>query len=259
MIKLSIITVNYNNVAGLQKTIMSVQNQIFKDFEHIIIDGGSSDGGVDLIKKHEKRISYWISETDRGIYHAMNKGIEKAKGEYLLMLNSGDYLQDNLVLETVFNKSNLSDIIYGNVLWDDNGEKYLETFPNVLTFGFLRSGFLSHQAAFIRRKLHGLVGLYDEKYRIISDQKFFLLAICKYNVSYEHLPLAISICDRNGISCKPENFKLIHTEKKNVIAEEFPAFIQDYIKLDENINKYNFSKHILVVRIREKVKKWLNY
>lgn len=92
--KLSIITVNLNNKDGLQKTIESVISQTCKDFEWIIIDGGSVDGSKDIIEKYSKEIDYWVSESDQGIYHAMNKGILRSHGEYLLFLNSGDYLFD---------------------------------------------------------------------------------------------------------------------------------------------------------------------
>ncbi|MDR2910496.1 MAG: glycosyltransferase [Bacteroidales bacterium] len=90
--KLSIITINLNNVAGLQKTIESVVKQTFTDYEYIVIDGGSTDGSADIIKQHANKITYWVSEPDKGIYNAMNKGIRVAKGEYCLFLNSGDWL-----------------------------------------------------------------------------------------------------------------------------------------------------------------------
>jgi glycosyltransferase involved in cell wall biosynthesis len=90
--KLSIITVNLNNIGGLQKTFESVFNQLFSDYEYIVIDGGSTDGSVDIIAQNAIKISYWISERDNGIYHAMNKGIQVSKGEYILFLNSGDSL-----------------------------------------------------------------------------------------------------------------------------------------------------------------------
>ena len=96
-----IITINYNDAAGLKKTIDSVINQTYTEFEYIIIDGGSSDSSLQIIKENANQINYWVSETDKGIYNAMNKGIEAAKGEYLLFLNSGDYLLDSLVLKKV--------------------------------------------------------------------------------------------------------------------------------------------------------------
>ena len=86
--KLSIITVNYNNLQGLQKTISSVLNQTWKEFEYIVIDGASTDGSVDFLENQGKYLDYWVSEPDKGVYQAMNKGIKKAKGEYLLFLKT---------------------------------------------------------------------------------------------------------------------------------------------------------------------------
>ena len=103
--KLSIITINYNNKNGLQKTIDSVISQTFKDFEWIIIDGGSTDGSKELIEKYSQHITYWVSEPDKGIYNAMNKGIKVAKGEYLFFLNSGDYLVQPNTINQIFTQS----------------------------------------------------------------------------------------------------------------------------------------------------------
>src|SRR4051812_22804100 len=99
MPRLSIITINYNNVSGLRKTVESVVNQTSQDFEYIVIDGGSTDGSVDVLKQYAKKIKYWISEPDKGIYNAQNKGILKATGEYCHFINSGDYLVKNDVIE----------------------------------------------------------------------------------------------------------------------------------------------------------------
>ena len=93
--QLSIITINRNNKTGLEKTIYSVVNQNYKDYEYIVIDGDSSDGSLEVIKRNEKYFSYWVSEPDSGVYQAMNKGIDRANGEYCLFLNSGDYLKDD--------------------------------------------------------------------------------------------------------------------------------------------------------------------
>ena len=107
--KLSVITINYNNRDGLRKTIESVVNQTCRDFEYIIIDGGSTDGSVDVIKQYADRIDYWVSEPDKGIYHAMNKGIAVAHGEYLNFMNSGDCFYESTVVENVLQ---LKDMVY---------------------------------------------------------------------------------------------------------------------------------------------------
>ena len=116
MPKLSVITINFNNAIGLEKTIKSVIEQKFTDFEFVIIDGDSSDGSKEIIKKYSNKISYWVSEKDKGIYNAQNKGIERAIGEYCLFLNSGDYLVDTTVFQTVFSEKRTQDIIYGDMI-----------------------------------------------------------------------------------------------------------------------------------------------
>ena len=110
--KLSIITVNLNNKTGLEKTVKSVCSQTFEEFEFIIIDGGSTDGSLDIIKRYEDNISCWVSEQDKGVYNAMNKGIKMAKGEYLQFLNSGDSLINSDVLNKVFKENKTEDIIF---------------------------------------------------------------------------------------------------------------------------------------------------
>ncbi|MFT4805390.1 MAG: glycosyltransferase involved in cell wall biosynthesis, partial [Psychroserpens sp.] len=105
--KLSIITINFNNAVGLKKTIESVVNQTSNDFEYIVIDGGSNDGSVDVIKEYEAKVSYWVSEVDKGIYHAMNKGILLAKGDYLEFLNSGDILVNETVIQKIIPELNV--------------------------------------------------------------------------------------------------------------------------------------------------------
>ena len=97
--KLSIITINFNNKAGLERTITSVFQQDFKDFEFIVIDGGSTDGGKELIESNKQHFSYWVSEADKGIYNAMNKGIKMSKGKYVAFLNSDDWFNNNTLLD----------------------------------------------------------------------------------------------------------------------------------------------------------------
>ena len=131
--KLSIITINYNNAVGLKKTLDSVAAQTYTDFEYIIVDGASTDGSVDIIREYENALASrpsplashlkWISEPDTGIYNAMNKGIRLAHGEYTLMLNSGDYLVDEQVIEKVLLLLDGTDIIQGNTVSVINNKK----------------------------------------------------------------------------------------------------------------------------------------
>lgn len=235
MCKLTIVTINRNNKHGLRKTIESVVNQTFTDFEYIIIDGASTDNSVDIIREYADKITYWISEPDKGIYNAMNKGILNASGEYLLMLNSGDYLTSPEVIESVFKNNYTEDLIYGNIIWQYNDLKTeVAKQPNILRFSYLSKVSLFHQATFIKRTLHDKTGLYNENFKVISDWAFFVLSICKHNCSYQYFNNVISVCDRAGISCEDSYKDIIAREKEEFLFKNFYAFLEDY----NDYNKY---------------------
>ena len=167
--KFSIITINYNNADGLDHTIESVISQSCADYEFIIIDGGSTDNSIDVIRKSEDKIDYWVSEKDAGIYNAMNKGASCAHGDYCIFMNSGDCFYNRAVLETINNCNSDADIIVGKVSIDNN-DNIISPPPlsGRLTFYHLYSGAIPHQGAFIRTSLlhkHP----YDENLRIASD------------------------------------------------------------------------------------------
>jgi glycosyltransferase involved in cell wall biosynthesis len=257
-LKLSIITINYNDATGLLQTLNSVAEQTWRNYEHIIIDGGSSDESLTIIKKNESLFSYWVSESDRGIYNAMNKGVLKANGEYLLMLNAGDLLHNKDVLYQVFNDTNYTqDIIYGDVDRESKGVVFTESiFPDTLTFGFLRNGMISHQAAFFKRSLHDLVGMYDETLKYAADWNFIILAICKYNASYIHLNLKMALCSADGLTSNPSEFRDMEAENRRVLQKEFPAFIIDYFDYDEiERNKIGSRTKELLNRLVSLIKK----
>ena len=159
MPKLSIITVNLNNAPGLQKTMQSVFAQTFSDYDYIIIDGDSTDSSKEFIEKHADKLSYWVSETDEGIYQAMNKGIAKANGEYLLFLNSGDYFYSDESLSALFKNSNYEDIIYGNLLVnEEDGKQWILDYPAELSFGYFYRHSLPHQSTLIKTNLFKTIG-----------------------------------------------------------------------------------------------------
>lgn len=244
--KLSIITISYNNAADLEQTIKSVLEQTWTEFEYIIIDGGSTDGSVELIERYQNRLDFWVSEPDRGIYHAMNKGVLKATGDYLLMLNAGDFLCDNDVLQRVFAMDNhQEDLLLGDVHRTANGKVFRDNhYAAPLTFSFFRHTSISHQGTFIKRSLHDTVGLYDESLRFSSDWKFFVLAICKYNVSYKNIALFVATCDCGGLTWDPKNFPAIRKEMNAVQQQYFPAFIDDYADY-EYIQSHTIKKRLL--------------
>ncbi len=227
--KLSIITINFNNCSGLQKTIESVISQTFKDFEWIVIDGGSTDGSRELIEQNANRFSYWVSEPDHGVYNAMNKGIKAAKGEYLQFLNSGDWLYNEKSLERSFSHSFTSDIVYGDVyLVDKNGEGNLRCYPKELTIKFFYDRTLCHNATFIRR---GLLQeeLYDESFRIVSDWLFFIKCALN-NYTFEHIGETIICYDTSGISSV--NKELVKQEREFIIDKLLPdKLVQDFERM----------------------------
>lgn len=147
MPKLSVITINYNNRDGLRKTIESVVNQTCKDFEYVIIDGGSTDGSVDVIKEYADRINYWVSEPDNGCYHAMNKGVKVATGEYVIFMNSGDGFYTNDVVDYFVKLNATEDVLSGDMCIVD---AYIKHSPNTITFKFFYEEGLGHQACFIK-------------------------------------------------------------------------------------------------------------
>lgn len=220
--KLSIITINYNNVAGLHKTLESVLQQSFQDFEYIIVDGGSTDGSTDVILQQKYRLSYWCSEKDSGVYHAMNKGILHAQGEYVMFLNSGDYFVNKYVLERVFPFLTGVDIAYGDLVfqWKD-GRQHTAVYPDILSLRYLMEGSLAHPSSFIKRSLFD-ESLYTESYRIVSDWEFWVKKIVIEEVSYKHLPFVISVFDTEGISSDAEKCNI---EREQVLRKLFPGMV----------------------------------
>lgn len=218
--RFSIITINYNNKDGLRKTIESVIHQTFRDFEYIIIDGGSTDGSTEVLKEFDKEITYWVSEPDKGVYNAMNKGILQSKGDYLNFMNSGDSFFDNDVLKNTLPYLT-ADIVYGRLLYYNLKERsvYLKNTPNMLHF---YENTLNHQSSFISRILF-TNSLYDEKYRIVSDWKFFMEKIVFENCSFTTMPIIVGYFEGGGISDTERD--LDAKERKEILEKRFPPRI----------------------------------
>ncbi|AXA34698.1 glycosyltransferase [Francisella adeliensis] len=196
----TIITVVYNGGEFLESTIKSVINQSFKNYEYIIIDGGSSDGTLDIIKKYSSYISKWVSEPDNGIYDAMNKGIELANGRWLNFMNAGDSFYSNEVLEDVF-ENNFSDgigVIYGNT---DIGHKILKYKQSLDLKSMSLGMMLCHQSTFYR--LNEAIR-YNLEYKICGDQDFTMQYFYK-DKQARYLDMTISKYDLDGISSQSLN------------------------------------------------------
>lgn len=230
--QLSIITVNLNNKEGLFFTLDSLFNkQTFIDYESIVIDGGSDDGSLEVLKSYDYRIGYWVSEKDSGIYNAMNKGLSRAKGEYVLFLNSGDCLIND-VLSKVFSQKLESDFVYGNCIqcYPGGERKEVKVSPYLTFFDFYM-GSLIHSATFIRRSLFNDY-LYSEKYRIVSDWEFFLRKIVLENSTTQYMDLFISEFDMTGISSNEKYRKIQKEERMEVLNTYLPLrILQDYSDL----------------------------
>lgn len=229
---LTIITINWNNDTGLEKTMSSVLGQVCTDFEYIVVDGASTDGSVDVIKKYAEKFGdrlKWVSEKDKGIYNAMNKGIGMASGEYVQFLNSGDCLASPNVTERmlkVLKDRDFPTILYGNMLKDMPDGRILrdKCFAGQdITFLGFYTGTLNHSPAYIKRSLFDKYGLYDESLRIVSDWKWYLQAIVLGEEKPEYTDIDVTLFDMTGIS--ETNKELDKAERRQVLEGLVPASI----------------------------------
>lgn len=235
MFKLSIITINYNNKEGLIKTVNSVANQTWKEFEYIIIDGGSNDGSKEYIESQSQYFNYWVSEKDSGIYNAMNKGIINSNGEYLLFLNSGDCLFNNHVLFDMIDKLNTdASFVCGHLYYEIDNEKRIRKHPDTMSFSYLVSKTVSHPSTFIKKAMFDKYGVYNEENKIISDWEFFFKALGLNGESYQKIDYTITNFDMAGISSS--EIEKVKNEKEIVLKKYLP-----YIFNNEN-DSYIFDK-----------------
>lgn len=275
--KLSIITINFNNAEGLRKTLASVAEQTYRDIEHIIIDGGSMDGSVDAIKEYVaanpnkdpffKHTIKWVSEKDSGIYNAMNKGIRKATGAYIQILNSGDIFAapdvvEHIVLE--IEKAELPELMYGNMIRKDYATGKIDGKSKEVEYSLRQyySSTMNHDCCYIRKDVYDKYGLYDESLKIVSDWKWFLLTIGLGQVKPVYVDIDVTIFDCSGIS--ETNLKLRNQERRQVLEEVLPpAVLADYdahafeIEQMKRLRKHHLYGLIYFIeRIFFKFEKW---
>ncbi|HPJ09413.1 MAG TPA: glycosyltransferase family 2 protein [Flavobacterium sp.] len=234
MSKISVITVNYNDKSGLEKTIASVIGQTFADIEYIVIDGDSTDGSKEVIEAFKKKIDIAVSEPDSGIYNAMNKGIRAASGEYLFFLNAGDVFIDETILSQVMAFIDGSkDYYYGNVIFKEGANEMPVVYPDELSFHFFTYNCICHQTSFLKRELFERYFYYNETLKIVSDWEFLVYTIFLKNITYQHIPITVSYYDFTGISSRPESEALKKTEREIVMQKYFRWFIEDYQIMEE--------------------------
>ena len=245
--KFSIITINLNNKDGLQKTIDSVLCQTWKDYEWIIIDGGSTDGSKELIEQYQQHFAYWCSEPDNGVYNAMNKGIAKAKGEYLNFMNSGDAFCDKEVLMQVSRCNRSDDVIYGDSYGVRGDKKILWQPPSDITLDFFYSQNICHQAMFVKSAILKVQG-YDESYKILGDWAKWVTMYIE-GCSFYHLPLVICLYDLDGISGKGSPQERDEKERvRNKIPQYVRVVLERNVSLKRELKYYQKSKVIQDVK-----------
>lgn len=248
MIKLSIITVNYNDHNGLERTIKSVLSQTWTDYEYIIVDGGSTDGSREVIEKYKDRLAWWCSEPDGGIYQGMNKGVRHAKGEYCIFMNSGDSFVNDSVLEDVAAQHRTEDIISGYNRSDKTGETTRPHSENMRQ-QVINGDILAHQATFIKTELQRKYP-YDEKYRIVSDCKFWVETIVFENCSWAYIDTVIARQDIAGISAS--NLKLQTWEWLSMWRELLPRYKIQFSEIVVQ-NIYNLQINRIISQILKAV------
>ena len=218
----SIITINYNNASGLKNTIRSVVDQTSNDYEFLIIDGGSTDGSIEIIRSYTNRVHYWVSERDGGIYPAMNKGIARAQGDYCIFMNSGDIFFSNDVLRMMSVNKMTSDVICGDICF---GENNISPNPEVVTMRTFYKHTIFHQACFIKTSLLKIKP-YDENLKSASDWKWFMEMLVFENASYEHRPITIARFEGGGIS------DLNKERSDNEVLSELQKHLPERIMID---------------------------
>ena len=249
----SVVTVCYNAVSSIERTILSVINQNFSDIEYIIIDGGSSDGTIDLIKKYNKYISLWISEPDLGIYDAMNKGIIKSTSQWLIFMNAGDVFYNNSTINSITDllENNNIDILYGNILKVYSKHRIVKSRgigksnPSLIDF---YTNTINHQSAFIRNTMFEKNGLYSLDYKLASDWYFFLQAsMNNANIVY---------IDKNISRFMMDGQSTIHLDK--YIEEENTIKKKLFGNYHEYFNEVALYRNSRIIRIAIKLQNCLN-
>lgn len=220
---ISVITVVYNSVSTLERTILSILGQTYSNVEYIIIDGGSIDGTKDLIQKYACRISKWVSEPDKGLYDAMNKGINLSTGDYLWFINSGDEIAAPDVIERIMAISTSADIYYGETVVVDTagdvlGNRRLKPPLNLNWKHFSKGMLVSHQSVIIKKEI---CNYYNTSFRFSADFEWVLSAL-KKSTKTVNTQMVISVFLEGGLTRK--NIIPGLKERFKIMANHFGLF-----------------------------------
>lgn len=236
--KVTIVTVTRNDAGNLRETIDSVVSQAYKNREYIVIDGGSTDGTRELLTKYDSVIDDWVSEPDEGIFHAMNKGAQRATGEWIIFLNSGDLFFNDHVLEDIFSETIPANIdaIYGNTVYS-YGEKGYKEFRKAGDLRHFWKGMMtSHQSFFLRKKIMER-RQFDLQYKVAADF-YYLYALYMNQGLFLHIPVYISLVDTTGVS---NNEKIIRS------VFEHWRVIRKYHRNNLHYHAYYLFRFLLVL------------
>jgi glycosyltransferase involved in cell wall biosynthesis len=245
---ISIVTIVKNKEQAIENTMLSVLAQTYTNMEYIIIDGASTDGTVSKVKKFEEQIKNgmfpnfseanfkWLSEPDTGIYNAMNKGIRLAKGVWINFMNAGDSFFNNAVVQKMLAHAK-AQLIYGDIMMIKNGKKYfLQKGQKRLSFLDFYVGYISHPATFFQKELFNLYGVYDEKYKIVSDWAFYIKAIVINGVSTQYINNTVVNYDLTGLSSLAKQKQI--EERNDVFRCMIPEkILNDYKKIPISLLK----------------------
>lgn len=255
--KLSIITVCLNNLDGLKRTFESVVSQTARrEFEWIVVDGASTDGTPYWLQEHDTQIDRWVSEPDSGIFNAMNKGVTLSRAEYLLFLNSGDYLASNDIIEKCIPELDGTDLIYSDQKVQLPGCKETELwdYPSHITPVHFLEHTLPHQACLIKESIQR-VDPYTEKYQLMGDYLFFAKQIILKGATSKKIATPISVFMLDGVSMRDWN-KMMQERYKSFADTFSPTLIENLRQLEALQSLPALSINIAVLRFRHFIGKW---
>ena len=233
--KISLTTISFNSKESIKETLQSVKNQSFKNFEYLLIDGGSIDGTLNIAKEQD-HISKIVSEPDKGIYDALNKGIKNSTGEIIGFLNSDDTFYDEDSLKHIVDAfDDDTDCVFGDLIYTDKNENIKRVWKgSAFKKGAFKKGWMpAHPTFYCRRSVYDKLGLYDDSFKIAGDFELMLRFLEKHNIRSKYIPKTLVNMKVGGASNNGLKSKL------DILNEEFRAFYQN----DIDVNKFSYILH----------------